>query len=109
MKQIKPTETNLLNELIKTINNGKNKVAIQVNSTLTIVFWHVGKKINDYVLNNKRADYGKEIVVPLARQLSWPHFEIKTTLSAQLNSPHFIGLFIVKSHKGKTFLAKRSD
>lgn len=96
MRQLKLTETNLLNDLIKTINDGKNKAAIQVNSALTLVYWQVGKKINDYFLNNKRADYGKEIVIPLARQLSWSHFEIKTTLSAQLNWSHFVELFIVK-------------
>ena len=28
----------------------------------------------DDILKNKRADYGKQIVVSLSRQLSWSHF-----------------------------------
>ena len=69
MKQLKMTETNLLNDLIHTIYDGKNKVSIQVNSTLTLVFWKVGRKINDYVLNGKRADYGKEVVKNISVEL----------------------------------------
>lgn len=69
MKQLKQTETSLLNDLIHTIIDGKNKVAIQVNSTLTLVFWQVGKKINDFVLNGKRADYGKEVVKSMFAEL----------------------------------------
>jgi len=38
------------------------------------MYWHIGKLINDEILQNKRAEYGKEIVVTLSRQLSWSHF-----------------------------------
>ena len=29
------------------------------NSTITLTFWQIGKYINDFVLNNKHAEYGK--------------------------------------------------
>ncbi len=44
-------------------------MAYTVNATLTILYWKIGKRINDEVLNNKRAAYGKQIVVSLSLQL----------------------------------------
>src|SRR6218665_1021789 len=102
----------LFSDLSKLIEQSRNQVAMQANSTLTILFWQVGKRINDDILQNQRAEYGKQIVstvsaqletsygrnfaeknvrrmmqfaegfseiqivVPLARQLSWSHFLI---------------------------------
>ena len=61
---------NILFEQIKNlIEQTKNNVAIAVNSSLTMMYWHIGKLINDEILQNKRAEYGKEIVVTLSRQL----------------------------------------
>jgi len=39
-------------------------------SALTMLFWQIGARINDNILNNQRADYGKQIVVTLSRQLT---------------------------------------
>ncbi|MDI9308829.1 MAG: DUF1016 N-terminal domain-containing protein [Limnohabitans sp.] len=52
------------------IEQSKHKAVIQSNSILTQLFWQVGTKINDSILENKRADYGKQIVVTLSRQLT---------------------------------------
>lgn len=41
----------------------------QANSTLTLLFWHIGSRINKEILQNKRADYGKQIVLILSTQL----------------------------------------
>ena len=61
---------NILFERIKNlIEQTKNNVAIAVNSSLTMMYWHIGKLINNKILQNKRAEYGKEIVVTLSRQL----------------------------------------
>lgn len=46
-------------ELANIIEHGKQQVALQVNSTVTWVYWQVGNRINNYVLDNKRAIYGK--------------------------------------------------
>lgn len=40
-----------------------------MNATLTTLYWNVGKKTNEEILGNKRAEYGKEIVPSLAQQL----------------------------------------
>ena len=61
---------NILFEQIKNlIEQTKNNVAIAVNSSLTIMYWHIGKLINDEILQNKRAEYGKEIVATVSQQL----------------------------------------
>ena len=42
----------LLNELIALIENTKRQVVSQVNSALTILFWHVRKRI--WLINTKK-------------------------------------------------------
>ncbi len=62
--------TNKLFDDIKTIiEDTKSKVAISVNSSLSLMYWSIGKKINDEIVQNKRAEYGKEIVATLSQQL----------------------------------------
>jgi len=39
------------------------------NYALTMMYWHIGERINREVLGNKRAEYGKQIVASVARQL----------------------------------------
>ena len=47
----------------------KNNVTVAVNSSLTIIYWEIGNKINQDILKNQRAEYAQEIVVTLSRQL----------------------------------------
>jgi hypothetical protein len=61
---------NILEDLISIVENTKNQVAIQANSSLTIMFWQIGKRIQSDILENNRAEYGKEIVVSLSRELT---------------------------------------
>ena len=61
---------NSLFEQIKNlIEQTKNNVAVAVNSSLTMMYWEIGNRINQNILKNQRAEYGKEIVVTLSRQL----------------------------------------
>ena len=63
------SENDLFIELAQLIEKSKHSVAIQVNSALTILFWQVGNRINQEILKNKRAEYGKQIVPTLSAQL----------------------------------------
>ena len=45
---------NLVEELSQLIEQGKHQIAVQVNSTMTLVFWEVGKRINEEILQNER-------------------------------------------------------
>ncbi len=46
------------------------KVAIAVHFEISMLYWHIGKRINSDILNNKRAEYGKQIVAILSQQLT---------------------------------------
>jgi len=59
----------LLSDLISLIEKTKLNVVSYANSSLTILFWHVGNRVLTQTLQNKRADYGKQIVVTLSREL----------------------------------------
>lgn len=59
----------LFTDIARLIDESKSYVAYTVNASLTILYWKIGKRINDEVLNNKRAEYGKQIVVSLSLQL----------------------------------------
>ena len=60
----------LFSEIKNLINESRLAVAQTVNSVLTATYWNIGKKINNEILKNKRAAYGKQIVATLSRQLS---------------------------------------
>lgn len=71
-RQIAPTALNnsLIGDLRQIIEQARSRVAVTVNSELTMMYWHIGERINREVLDNQRAEYGKQIVAPLARLLS---------------------------------------
>jgi len=60
---------NLVLELKDLIASTKEKVAVNVNSSLTLMYWQIGFKINQDILNNSRADYGNKVVNSVSTQL----------------------------------------
>lgn len=122
-----PIENDLFNEISQLIEHSQQQLVIQANSTLTMLFWHIGTRINKSILQNKRADYGKQIVVTLSRQLTekydrnfeeknlrrmlqfaeqFTDREIVVTLSRQLSWSHFLILLPLKNSEAKLFYAK---
>jgi len=67
-KNLQPNN-NLLSEIKLLIEESKKKVAFAVNSAMTNLYWHIGKRLNQEILHKKRAEYGKQIVISLAKQL----------------------------------------
>lgn len=61
-KKVQSTENMLLAELSQLIEQSQRQVSVVVNSAVTLLFWQVGKRINEDILQHKRADYGKQIV-----------------------------------------------
>jgi hypothetical protein len=70
MELEKTNRIELVDELTELIEASKKQVTTQINSSLTILFWQVGNSINKYILQDERADYGKQIVVTVSRQLT---------------------------------------
>jgi hypothetical protein len=63
-------KNNLFNEIKNIVEQSKRDVAVAVNTTMSMMYWKIGKRINNDVLNNKRAEYGKQIVATLSVQLT---------------------------------------
>lgn len=49
----------LVTDLRQIIEQARGRVAVTVNSELTMMYWHIGERINREVLDNQRAEYGK--------------------------------------------------
>lgn len=59
----------LFADIRRMIEDTRQAVSQTVNAGLTLLYWNIGKRINGEVLKNERADYGKQIVASLSRQL----------------------------------------
>ena len=60
---------NLLDDLRKMIKKTKDYVAATVNSSLTLLYWNVGRRIQHEILQGERAEYGRSIIITLSQQL----------------------------------------
>ena len=59
----------LLADVQDLILHAREGVARAVDSGLTTLHWHVGRRIRQDILKEKRAEYGRQIVSALGRQL----------------------------------------
>lgn len=124
----KNNEQDLLIKLSELVEYSQSKITSQANSMLTLLFWQIGKHINSFVLNNKRAEYGKQIMSTVSTYLSKKYgsnfelrnlrrmiqfaeqfndAEIVSTLSSQLSWSHFIELLPLKKTEAKLFYAHK--
>ena len=66
----------LIKDLRQIIEQARGHVAATANYELTMMYWHIGERINHEVLGNQRAEYGKQIVATVSRQLQ-EEYDIK--------------------------------
>lgn len=121
---IKAPET-LMNDLRQIIDHARRRVASTVNSELTLMYWHVGERINRDVLKYHRAEYGKQVVSAVARQLQeeygnkgfeertirrmmqfaslFPDINILTPLVTKLSWTHFLLVLPLKDELQREF------
>ncbi len=114
----------LYEEVSAIIERGRREILLQASRSTVMIFWQVGIRINSDVLDNKRADYGKQIVSRLATQLlgkygrsfdarnlrrmmqfaeQFPDFEIVSRLATQLSWAHFVEILPLKTQDAKLF------
>ena len=60
----------LLGDVRALIEAAREQTARAVNSALVGLYWHIGRRIRQDILQEKRAEYGEEIVATLSRQLT---------------------------------------
>lgn len=118
---------NLLDDLRSMIDQTKEAIAAAVSSRLTMLYWHVGSRIRSELLNNERAEYGRQIVATVSRQLAgeygkgfvekslrrmiqfaevFPDQEIVNGLTRQLTWSHFRLLLPLKDPLKRDFYAE---
>jgi predicted nuclease of restriction endonuclease-like (RecB) superfamily len=106
------------------IEEARQLVSVTVNSGITILYWNVGLRINKEILGNKRAGYGKEIIISLSRKLieefgkgwgekqlrhclrfaeTFPDREILYALSRDLSWTHFRTIMYLKDEIRREF------
>jgi predicted nuclease of restriction endonuclease-like (RecB) superfamily len=62
---------NLIADIRTLIDKSKQQVAVVVNSAMSMLYWQIGKRINEEIEGQNRADtYGKEIVATIWKKLS---------------------------------------
>lgn len=120
-------EKQLINDIKFLIEDTKNKLSLKVNATLTMLYWKIGKRINEELLKNKRAEYGQQIIITLSLQLVemygnsfseknirrmmqfkevFPNERIVVSAIRQLSWTHFIALIPLKQPMQREFYAE---
>ena len=118
------SEQILFEDISAIIEKGCREISFQASRGAVLIFWQVGKRINDEILENKRADYGKQIVSRLATQLTEKYgrsfelrnlrrmmqfaeqfldFEIVSPPATQLSWSHFVEILPLKTQEAKLF------
>ena len=121
---------NLIEEIKGFINEAKETVAITANSALTILYWNIGHRINNEILQNKRADYGQQIIRALSKKLTeefgkgwsekqlrhclrfaetFKEKEIVYALSRQLTWTHFRTLIYIENELSREFYTETKN
>ncbi|MFH7013168.1 YhcG family protein [Flavobacterium sp. FlaQc-52] len=119
----------LLDSIIGLIDQTRHYVAKTVNQELTLLYWKIGKSINDEILKNDRADYGKKLILELSKELLnrfgtgfnkrnlhsfiklntvFEDFTIVHTVCAQLSWSHIRTLIYIESDIKREFYIQMS-
>lgn len=117
----------LLGDIRSLIEQAREQTARAVNSALVGMYWHIGKRIREDVLGSNRADYGRQIVSALGRQLTaeygrgfsekslwhmlrfaevFPDEEIVSALQRQLSWTHFKEIIYLNDRLKRDFYAE---
>lgn len=67
--QLSNLTTEFVNDIRSLIFEAKSGLAATVNSTLTLLYWRIERRIHVEVLKGERAEYGEQIVTILSKQL----------------------------------------
>ena len=119
--------TDLLGDIRSLIESAREQTARAINSALVGMYWHIGKRIREEVLQNERAEYGREILSTLSKELleeygqgfsvpnlsrmmqfaeRFPAGEIVATLSQQLSWSHFVEIIPLEDQLKRDFYAE---
>lgn len=115
----------LMKDLRQIIDQARGHVATTANYAMTMMYWHIGERINREVLGDQRAEYGKQIVAQVATHLQeaygtkgfekssitrmmkfaklFPDKQIVAPLAQQLSWSHFLIIMPLKDDLQREF------
>jgi predicted nuclease of restriction endonuclease-like (RecB) superfamily len=64
------TSPPLLDDLRRMIEETRQGVAATVNAAISVLYWNVGRRIREDILQKKRAEYGRQILPTLSAKLT---------------------------------------
>jgi len=120
-------EAELLTDLRELIQSARQRIATVANSTTTLLYWHLGRRLLTENLQDGRAAYGKRILATVSRELTaefgggfgyatvnraiqfaqfFPDQVVVSTLSQELSWSHFIELLPIKDPLAREFYAE---
>lgn len=124
VSSVKISKPNLFKDVRLLIEQTKHQVAHNVNSSLVILNWHIGNRIQEEVLKHKRAEYGSQIIATLSQQLTkeygqgytisslnrmlnftktYPKTQKVATLSQQFSWSHIVEFLTIKDSTEREF------
>jgi len=125
--KLEPQVESLVVELRDLIDEARSSIASTVNSTLTMLYWHVGTKIHKEILKKERAECGQAILATVSRELTddygkgfsekslrrmiqfgvlFPAKPIVAALTRQLSWTHFRVLIPIKEPVKRNFYSE---
>jgi predicted nuclease of restriction endonuclease-like (RecB) superfamily len=124
MHNIIKEKPQLIADIRKLIDHSKSTIARKINSQMTMLYWHIGKRIREEVLQSERAEYGEEVVKNLAKALTIEYgkgfsranlfymikfydfvsnIEIVQTVSGKLSWSHIVEILPIKTKAEQEF------
>ncbi|MDO8915797.1 MAG: DUF1016 N-terminal domain-containing protein [Coriobacteriia bacterium] len=119
-----PVEESLFGDVTTLIEAARGRVAVTVNAELTMLYWGIGRRIREDVLDGARGAYGQQVVRRLAERLTerygrgysranlasmlrfaelYPSCSIVQTASGQLTWSHLVQLIMLEDADERSF------
>lgn len=70
MDEVTPHGNQLFIDISGLIEQSRRAAALAVNAELSLLYWNIGKRLNEHILGNRRADYGGRVIENLSEQLT---------------------------------------
>lgn len=119
------SENKIISDIRNLIEQSRYQVAAAVNAGMTLMYWHIGERINREILGGERAAYGKQIVATVSQQLTeeyggsqfsvknlnrmrlfaerFPDLSIWTPLVSKLSWSHFLQVISIEEDVKRQF------
>lgn len=119
------SENKIISDIRNLIEQSRHQVAAAVNAGMTLMYWHIGERINREILGGERAAYGKQIVATVSQQLTeeyggsqfsvknlnrmrlfaerFPDLSIWTPLVSKLSWSHFLQVISIEEDVKRQF------